>query len=295
VLSELRGGCIVSRLDAALAAARRGWPVFPLWPGLKRPRAELTDWERRATCDPACIEAWWSRHPADNIAIATGPAGLVVVDLDLAPDDAPRPAEHPAARGGTDVFAALAAGHGHPPGATWIVETASGGRHLYYQAPKDGGPWRNTAGRIGWHIDTRAGGGYVVAAGSTVAGRPYTVIHDHSAAPLPDWLAQLLTPSATVGPTSPARAPATGASYGAAALAGEVTRVLDAPVGHRNAALNRAAWNLARHIATGHLSRPDVEDALSAAGQAAGGQSPAGVAATIRSAIDARLRRGSQA
>ena len=77
-------------------------------------------------------------------------------------------------------------------------------------------------------------------------------------------------------------------------LAGEVTRVLDAPVGHRNAALNRASWNLARHIATGHVSRPDVEAALSAAGQAAGGQSPAGVAATIRSAIDVRLRRGSQ-
>jgi hypothetical protein len=78
--------------------------------------------------------------------------------------------------------------------------------------------------------------------------------------------------------------------YAPAALGGEVQRVLDAPVGQRNAALNRAAWNLARHIATGVLARGDVEAALQVAGEAAGGQSPAGVAATIRSAIDARLR-----
>ena len=68
--------------------------------------------------------------------------------------------------------------------------------------------------------------------------------------------------------------------------------MLDAPVGHRNAALNRAAWNLTRHIASGILDRSDVEAALQAAGEASGGQTPAGVAATIRSAIDARLRSG---
>jgi hypothetical protein len=65
--------------------------------------------------------------------------------------------------------------------------------------------------------------------------------------------------------------------------------VLDAPPGSRNAALNRAAWNLARHIATGLLARSLVEDVLCEAGRAAGGQTPTGVAATVRSAIDARL------
>jgi hypothetical protein len=68
--------------------------------------------------------------------------------------------------------------------------------------------------------------------------------------------------------------------------------VLDAPIGQRNAALNRAAWNLARHIASGILDRGDVEAALQVAGEAAGGQTPASVAATIGSAIDARLRSG---
>jgi hypothetical protein len=247
----------------------------------------MIDWEARATLDEDRIASWWRRHPDDNIAIAAGPAGLVVVDLDVAQPDETGSPDHPGARNGLDVFAVLASEHSHPPGSTWTVETASGGRHLYFRAPAGGGPWRNTAGRIGWHIDTRAGGGYVLAAGSLVGGRPYTVVHDREPIELPGWLAQSLTPPAA--PPAPARAPRRR-GYAPAALAGEVERVLDAPVGQRNAALNRAAWNLARHVATGILDRADVEGALQMAGEAAGGQTSAGVAATIRSAIEARLR-----
>jgi Bifunctional DNA primase/polymerase, N-terminal len=279
-------------LDAALDAAERGWPVFPLRPGQKRPRAELTGWERRATTDRRRIERWWRRHPADNIAIATGPAGLVVVDLDLAHPDEPRPPALPEAHGGVDVFAALLARHDRAE-ATWAVATASGGRHLYYVAPPSGGPWRNTAGRLGWHIDTRAEGGYVVAAGSVVDGCRYRVLRAVPPRVLPDWLARLLAPTPSPAAPAPLPLPArAGRNYVARALEGEVERVLEAPVGQRNAALNRAAWNLARHIATGLLARQHVEDALWEAGVAAGGQTPAGVAATIRSAINARLHRG---
>jgi hypothetical protein len=290
VLPDLCGGWIVSPLTGALAAARRGWPVFPLRQGEKRPR--VTEWETVATTSRDRISWWWRRHPDDNVAIATGPAGLVVVDLDMARPDEPRPAEYPDARGGIDVFAALAAEHGYAPRSTWTVETPSGGRHLYFRAPATGGPWRNTAGRLGWHIDTRAAGGYVVAFGSVMGGRRYTLIHDRDPIELPSWIAQRLarvTPPTSASP-APGSAPK-GPGYAPAALAGEVQRVLDAPVGQRNATLNRAAWNLARHIATGILARGDVEAALQVAGEAAGGQTPAGVAATVRSAIDARLRR----
>jgi hypothetical protein len=275
-------------LTGALSAARHGWPVFPLRAGEKRPR--VSEWETVATTSRDRIWWWWRRHPDDNVAIATGPAGLVVVDLDVAGLDEPRPAEHPDARGGLDVFAALAEAHGYVPGSTWTVETPSGGRHLYFRARPGAGPWRNTAGRLGWHVDTRAQGGYVVAAGSVIDGRRYTVIHDRPPIELPAWIAERITPP-------PAPAPATGRDeapkargYAPAALAGEVQRVLDAPVGMRNAALNRAAWHLARHIAAGVLDRGDVEAALQVAGEAVGGQTSAGVAATIRSAIDARLR-----
>jgi len=290
VLPYLCRGWLVTPLTGALAAARHGWPVFPLRPGEKRPR--VTEWETVATTSSDRIWWWWRRHPDDNVAIATGPAGLVVIDLDLArPDEEPLP-EHPGARGGLDVFAALAAEHGYLPGSTWTVETPSGGRHLYFRAPATGGQWRNTAGRLGWHIDTRASGGYVVAAGSVMDGRSYKLIHDPDPIELPAWIVKRLAPK-----PAPAPAPVSGGGeapkawgYAPAALAGEVERVLDAPMGQRNAALNRAAWNLARHIATGVLHRGDVEAALQAAGEAAGGQTPAGVSATICSAIDARLR-----
>ena len=284
-------GRVVNPMTGALSAARRGWPVFPLRPGEKRPR--VTEWETVATTSRDRIWWWWRRHPDDNVAIATGPAGLVVVDLDVADPAEERPAEHPDARGGLDVFGSLATVRGLVPGSTWTVETPSGGRHLYFRAPRDGGPWRNTAGRLGWHIDTRAAGGYVLAAGSVVGGRCYTLVHDRDPIELPAWIAQRLASPPTAVPASPAeRWTPKGQGYAPAALAGEVQRVLDAPIGQRNAALNRAAWNLARHIATGILDRGDVEAALQVAGEAAGGQTPTGVAATIRSAIEARLRRG---
>jgi hypothetical protein len=283
------------RLHAAFAAARRGWPVFPLAPGAKQPRAGLTDWETRATTDVERIDRWWTDHPGDNIGIATGPAGLVVVDLDTArPGDTP-PDEWPDARSGSDVYAALHRRHGHEVEPTWMMATPSGGAHLYYQAPNTGAPWRNTAGRLGWHIDTRAGGGYVIAAGSTTRAGRYTVIDTSPTAELPNWIADLLTPPTATPAGSPTRISRSAErrnSYVDAAIRGEVDRVLDAPVGQRNAALNRAAWNLARLIAAGLVPRTVVEDALCAAKQAAGSQSAAGVSATVRSAINTRLNKG---
>lgn len=276
--------------DAALSAVARGWPVFPLLPGIKRPRPELTGWETKATLDRDRILRWWFRHPDDNVAIATGPARLVVVDLDRARPGETPPPEWPQASSGADVLAELADCHGMPVEATWTVATPSGGRHLYYRAPKAGGPWRNTAGRLGWHIDTRAAGGYVVAAGSSVEGKPYAVVDDAPPASLPSWIARLLRLPASDAPVRVPR-PRRRAGYATAALRGEVQRVLDARPGERNAALNRAAWNLARHIATGLLDRSVVEAALYEAGVAVGGQTAAGVRATVRSAIDARLAR----
>ncbi len=42
-------------------------------------------WEQRATTDPDRIRAAWSRAPF-NVGIATGPSGLLVVDLDVPKD-----------------------------------------------------------------------------------------------------------------------------------------------------------------------------------------------------------------
>lgn len=280
-------------VDAAVAAAGEGWPVFPLSPWSKRPRAQLTAWETKATLDAERITRWWSRHPADNIAIATGPADLVVVDLDRTRPGETAPPEWPHATGGGDVLTALADRLGETIPATRTVATPSGGRHLYYRSPA-GTELRSTAGRVGWKIDTRALGGYVVAPGSELAAGRYVIVDDRPSVALPSWLALALRPPAPALSSHPAPGPShidRTNEYGAAALHGEVDRVLAAPPGTRNAALNLAAWNLGRLVAAGLLDRSQVEDVLCQAGYTAGGQTPAGVSATVRSAINARLRR----
>jgi hypothetical protein len=77
--------------------------VFPLRPGTKRPALHRFDrcprtgpcqhthqgWERRATTDPDRIRAAWAASD-HNIGLATGPSGLVVIDLDTAtPSETP--------------------------------------------------------------------------------------------------------------------------------------------------------------------------------------------------------------
>lgn len=68
-----------AQLTAALDAASRDWRVFPLIPGDKRPA--ISEWETRATTDPDRITRAWS-VAAYNVGIATGPSGLIVIDLD---------------------------------------------------------------------------------------------------------------------------------------------------------------------------------------------------------------------
>src|SRR5687767_6117552 len=85
-----------SQLGVALAAAREGHYVFPLWPRSKTPAMHGKNtcrgddvcteghqgWEQRATRDTDLIRAWWRAAPTLGIGIATGPSGLYVVDLD---------------------------------------------------------------------------------------------------------------------------------------------------------------------------------------------------------------------
>ncbi len=278
-------------VDDAQAAAGRGWRVFPLVPGRKQPRKAATDWETSATTSPERIARWWAGHPADNVAVATGPSGLVVVDLDV-----PRPGDTPpppwaGCASGADVLDRLARSAGAHVPATFTVATPSGGRHLYYAAP-GGAPLRNTSGRAGWKVDTRAAGGYVVAAGSELPAGRYELVDDRPPVALPGWLARLLAPPTPARPPAPRRPPSRRRGYVAAALAGEVARVLDAGPGARNDALNRAAWNLGRHVAAGSLARQLVEDALTDAATAAGYRDgPNAAGAVIRAALDARLNR----
>lgn len=270
-------------LRAALDVAERGWPVFPLRPGGKRPaghpehRCPRTGrcaeghrkWEQRATTDPVLIEACWGQRPY-NIGVATGPAGLVVVDLDRPKDDSRK--DTPC---GVTAFKALCERAGQAVPATRTIRTAGGGQHLYFTAP-EGARLRNSARRLGPGIDTRAHGGYVVAPGSTIAGSRYEVIDPAAPAALPGWLRDALsTPQpSTKAPAGPvvllASRGGRRSAYVSAALRNEAANVAAAPHGTRNQALMRAARALGRLVATGELARTEVEEALKAAGIAAG-------------------------
>ncbi|RKS06709.1 bifunctional DNA primase/polymerase-like protein [Nocardiopsis sp. Huas11] len=290
-------------LPYALAAARRGWHVFPLRTRAKRPVRTFTDWERHATTDQAAITAHWGAHPAHNVAVACGPSGLVVVDLDTPKDGETPPPEwaRPGITNGTDVLAALAEKHADGDTGfldTFTVTTRRGGTHLYYAAP-DGAAYRNTSGRLGWLIDTRATGGYVVGPGSYVAdtdGRgPYEVTNPAAVAQLPGWLATLLEP-ARRRPMSSGQVHSMLASHpGAAtyvtrALRGEVDCVLAAREGSRNHTLNKAAFAVGTLVGAGMLPKHLAEDALTAAGERIG-LDPTECEATVRSGLQAGVRR----
>ncbi|MFI5805648.1 bifunctional DNA primase/polymerase [Streptomyces sp. NPDC051561] len=283
-----------------MAAADRGWHVFPLRPDAKVPAlhgearcpgtgdctAGHLKWEQRATTDPDRIRAAWARAPF-NVAIATGPSGLVVVDLDVSKEEGLEGAPD-----GATSLAALCERAGEPYPVTYTVRTASGGHHLYFTAP-DGVRLTNSAGKLGKSVDTRAYGGYVVGADSIVDGRPYEVEHPLPPVLLPGWLQDLCS----TGPL-PAQRPArvrlhTGtrmSRYLAAAVKGELDRVARSAPGGRNIALYRAAVALGQLVAGGQLSEDDVTRWLTEEG-AHVGQGPRETLATVSSGMRAGAAR----
>lgn len=267
---------------AALDAAGRGWHVFPLVPGGKRPGLHGADrcpgtgacaeghqgWEQRATTDPARIRAAWAHAPY-NVGIATGPSRLCVLDLDTAKpgEEVPERWAAEGARCGEDVLAIVAEQAGQElPADTLTVTTPSGGVHLYFTTP-EGVELRNTSGDtgrgLGWKVDTRAGGGYVVGPGSVTTAGGYRYVYDGPVAPLPGWLTERLAPTPPPpAPVVPIR-PATGRRdrYLTAALREECRRVAQART-NRNAALYAAAVALGQLVAGGALGEHEVRAAL---------------------------------
>lgn len=282
-------------LRAALDAAGRGWHLFPLRFDDKRPAGHREDRcprtgrchdghltpEQRATTDPALIHRCWG-HEQYGIGIATGPSGLVVIDLDVPKTD------RKDAPDGAATLQALRERTGQPLPDTFTVRTGSGGKHLYFQAPS-GARLRNTQQKLGPAIDTRAWGGYVVAPGTTVGGRPYTPLNPTvPVAVLPTWLHTLLAPPR---PPAPVCVPVArdASAFATAALRNETAAVQAAVEGSRNWALTRAARALGRFVARGDLARDAVEEALNGAGQAAG-LTVRETAATVTSALNWSIR-----
>ncbi|MFJ8777627.1 bifunctional DNA primase/polymerase [Streptomyces microflavus] len=186
--------------------------------------------------------------PEEDVGLATGPSGLVVVDLDSVKAKDPKGTPD-----GVTSLQALCERAGQAVPATYRTRTASGGHHLYFTAP-DGVRLGNSAGRLGKHIDTRAHGGYVVAAGSTLS----------------EWLHRPLTPRQAARGLTVAPVPVRASRYATAALRAETAAVAGAGEGVRNWTLVWAARALGRFIPSGDLARHEVEQALNSAGLRAG-------------------------
>ncbi|WNI15717.1 bifunctional DNA primase/polymerase [Actinacidiphila sp. ITFR-21] len=284
-------------LTAALASAEHGWPVIPLRPGGKVPalhgerRCPGTGdcagghrtFEQRATTDPDRIRRCWTAGPY-NVGIATGPARLVVVDLDTL-----KPTDSPDTPDGATNFLALCGGAGAPVPTTRRIRTASGGTHLYFTAPT-GIRLHNTAGTLAPKVDTRAWGGQVVAPGSRTPQGPYTVLDDQTVAKLPEWLQNALTTPqgrlvAPFRPTPVRDAP----RVAIIALDRETAAVAQTREGRRQAQLLESVRAVGRFVAWGDLDRITVEQAFTCAGESTG-LSPYECRATIRKALDYSIR-----
>ncbi|MFI7580560.1 bifunctional DNA primase/polymerase [Kocuria kalidii] len=140
------------RLDLALDYATKGYAVFPLRPGSKKPA--VGNGQNEATTDEATVRAWWTDMPNANIGISARASGLVVVDIDTKTDD------------GRATWARATAGRAIPE-PEFVVLTPSGGEHRYYQHDYAEAGISNSAGKlaVGPGVDIRANG-YVVAPGS---------------------------------------------------------------------------------------------------------------------------------
>ncbi|MGQ4402187.1 bifunctional DNA primase/polymerase [Streptomyces hayashii] len=339
-------------LELALRCAeRRGWWVHPLLPGSKRPAGNCRRCRPPTTgARPACgfpdadgcaclaagrychgvraatrerelIHRWW-RGRDFGVGVATGPSGLVVLDLDdhdrPPPEEARllpgvdltqhRDADLGRVRTGVDVLELLcrvrrAASLLELP-ATLTVQTPSGGIHLWYRTG-DTSRYVQGAGRLGWQVDVRAGWSTAVAPDTVTAAGSYRMVGDQELpARLPRWVALELDRvglrhrDAAAGPPRRIRLPRPArerdprdvAAYTAAALRGELEAVASARAG-RNETINRAGFRLGQLVGAGLLEHDQVHQALTdAAAQAGVDPGEAKAQSTLRRALQAGMR-----
>ncbi len=155
-------------LEAALACAAVGLPVFPCIRNAKTPAIE--DFPNRATCDEAQIRQWFTDEARYNLGILMGqplPGGGFAVAIDLDTKDG---------KNGAKFLDDKLAQENLPPLSelTFIQRTPTGGVHLIFRSKvllkTDQNLFNKASG-----VDVRGRGGYVVGAPSVVNGRRYEV------------------------------------------------------------------------------------------------------------------------
>lgn len=165
-----------TNLEFALEYAARGWRVLPLHgltakgctcgkgDGCSAPgkHPAVARGAHSATTDHATIRAWWEECPDYNVGIATGEgSNLTVADIDVGDNKC-----------GGEVWQELLRRAGVQSLTTPMVETGSGGLHVYFAYNS---ALKNGTAVFGLSVDCRNDGGYVVAPPSRhVSGGTYS-------------------------------------------------------------------------------------------------------------------------
>lgn len=250
----------MTMLQAALAAQRRGFHIFPVARGAKVPHpaasyrdpaGTLHGWGETATNDLTQIVTFWTQvDPEANVGVACKPSQLLVVDLDVPKDPWKLKgteweylhAGYGPYVSGEQVWDEIEFKYGAAPG-TYSVMTPSGGIHHYFWWPAALGPM-SQASPVKGVIDVRGNGGqyggYVLAEGSRVGNSAYLPPYGDGVqiAFAPDWLVQMVREK----PRQPAQGRPVGLRQpGAISWSGLVDSVRHAGVGNRNNALVWAA------------------------------------------------------
>ena len=235
--AHLDGQTAVRRsLDVALWCARRDWPVAPLAPLSKRPAPNcpackpLSDdrpahppqqcpciagggWchaFHAATLDSERVEKWWTHNPDFGVSIATGPARLLVLDIDRHATEVPDRGRLlpginiPAAvnltglSNGFHTLALLAALRQQQSPAddqtTLRVATPQDGMHVYYRLLPHHPELRSSVGTSGtvalaWQVDVKASRSAIVAPGTVTRNGTYRRVGStRMPSPAPSWL-----------------------------------------------------------------------------------------------------------
>lgn len=176
--------------------------IFPLAKNAKVPTDGSSGFHDALVRDEALNQ--WPDIMQGNVGLFPGASGLLIIDVDI---------KHGAI--GDATMKELQKEHGKLPG-TLTVRTPSGGWHLYFQRPDVEHIGNNS---IGDDIDIRCDSGYVLAPGSSIAGKPYSIIRDKPIAALPAAWVDLFKPK-----QKPTRKPLQHAQNGRSREYGTTTR-----------------------------------------------------------------------
>lgn len=160
--------------SAARVYAQAGIPVFPCWPGTKKPMTASGFHD--ATDNLTQIDMWWTATPDANIAFTPHSVGWGIVDID-SPE--------------AEIEFGIAS---KDDPETWVVRTPRGGLHLYYQGELP----TSVARRVipGQKIDTRGRGSYALLPPSRTEHGTYEAVTTCDVAPLPAWISAAIAETA---------------------------------------------------------------------------------------------------